>query len=400
MLTRRQTLKGLAASAAVVPLLGLRPGLTFAAAPTEKRLAVVILRGAMDSLAAVAPYGDASYEKARGGLALHRPGEADGALDLDGFFALHPSLAPIMPMWRKGELMIAHAVGIPYRARSHFDGQNILENGTETAHSTPDGWLNRAIVTLGDTDRRLGLAIGPVVPLMLRGAAPVATYAPTGMPEPRDEFLSRVRMLYQTDAALHNALEEGVQSQDFSDRVLGGARAQRQGDQLRENFVAAAKLLAHADGPRIGVIETEGWDTHAGQGIEGGRLANLFDGLAKGFAAMPGAMGRAWDQTAVIAVTEFGRTVAMNGTGGTDHGTGGLAFIFGGAVRGGRVETNWPGLAQGQLLDERDLMPVTDLRSVFKGLLRDHLGVDERDIETSVFPASTAAKPAEGLIRT
>jgi uncharacterized protein (DUF1501 family) len=361
---------------------------------------VVILRGAMDSLAAVAPYGDPSYGKARGGLDLRRPGEPDGALDLDGFFGLHPSLAPILPMWRRGEFMIAHAVGIPYRARSHFDGQNILENGTETAHSTPDGWLNRAIMALGGADRRLGLAVGPGIPLMLRGAAPVVTFAPKGLADAREEFLSRVRKLYLTDEVLHKALEEAVQSQEFADRVLGGNRARRQGNQVRQSFVAAGKLLADRDGPRIGVIETEGWDTHAGQGIEGGRLANLLDGLAKGFAALPGAMGRAWEQTAVIAVTEFGRTAAMNGTGGTDHGTGTLAFIFGGAVRGGRVWTDWPGLSEGQLYEGRDLMPVTDLRSIFKGLMRDHLGIDERDLEGSIFPASASVKPAEGLIHT
>ena len=303
-------------------------------------------------------------------------------------------------MWRKGEFMVAHAVGIPYRARSHFDGQNILENGTETAHSTPDGWLNRAIVALGDTDRRVGLAVGPGVPLMLRGAARVATFAPKGLPDARDEFLSRVRMLYRGDERLHNALEEGVQSQAFADRVLGRERARRQGNEIRQSFVAAAKLLAAPDGPRVSVIETEGWDTHAGQGIEGGQLANLLGGLANGLAATPGAMGRAWDQTAVVAVTEFGRTAAMNGTGGTDHGTGGLAFLLGGAVRGGRVLSEWPGLAETQLFEGRDLMPVTDLRSVFKGLLRDHLGINERDIETTIFPASRAAKPAEGLIRT
>lgn len=336
-------------------------------------------------------------------------------LDLDGRFGLHPALQPLHAMYKSGEMAVVHAVATPYRSRSHFDGQDLLENGSATPHGTADGWLNRALGMLGGTTSgaRLGLAVGQVVPLMLRGKVPVASWSPADMPEVDADFLDRLAALYAHDAVLGPALSEGLRAQTMADEVLrdgqpGGSRMTGekmygQGARailaLRPAASAAGKLLAAADGPRVAVLEMLGWDTHAAQGALTGRLAGVMKALGEGLDAFKTALGPAWRDTAVAVVTEFGRTVAVNGTNGTDHGTGTVAFLLGGAVAGGRVLTTWPGLGRNQLLDGRDLAPTTDLRAVMKALLIGHLGLPQDGVERVVFPGTAAVPQLRDCLR-
>jgi uncharacterized protein (DUF1501 family) len=411
MLTRRQTLALCAGCVAGASLGGVRAAVARAA--TEKRLVVVVLRGALDGLAAVPPLFDPDYRRMRGALALAEPGTPVGALDLDGRFGLHPALQPLHAMYRAGEMSVVHAVATPYRSRSHFDGQDVLENGASTVRTIKDGWLNRtlSLMNSGDTGR-LGLAVGQSVPLILRGDTKVATWAPAEMPGLDPDFLSRLAGLYANDALLGPALDAGRRAQAMTDEVMPEGRA-RQGRMsggrvyvqarppasLRDAAMAVGQLLAASDGPRIAALDMGGWDTHAGQGVLNGRLAGALRGLGEGLSALKVALGPAWRETVVAVITEFGRTVAINGTGGTDHGTGGVAFLLGGAVSGGRVVTRWPGLAAEKLYEGCDLAPTTDLRSVVKGVLSGHLGLPQDAIERVVFPDSGDAPPLRDSLR-
>jgi uncharacterized protein (DUF1501 family) len=305
-------------------------------------------------------------------------------------------------------LTVIHAVASPYRGRSHFDGQDLLESGFAAPHqgAADSGWLNRALellVTPGvRADSRPGLAIGQAVPLVLRGAVPVGSWAPATLPEPNADLVQRLSQLYQGDALLGPALAEGLRTQSLAETALAGASPA--GGPGAASFTGLATTLGQflnpETGPRVAVIDLGGWDTHAGQGTVTGRLAGAFGHLAAGLTALARTLAPGvWRETVVMVVTEFGRTVAANGTGGTDHGTGGCALLLGGAVAGGRVITDWPGLSRPALFEGRDLMPTLDLRAVAKGVLADHLGLPVAGLETAVFPDSIAAPPMSGLIR-
>ncbi|HEX4195556.1 MAG TPA: DUF1501 domain-containing protein, partial [Stellaceae bacterium] len=265
------------------------------------------------------------------------------------------------------------------------------------------GWLNRALAVLPPAPRgsRLGLAVGPIVPLMLRGTVPVASWEPAGVKAADPDFVAALGPLYAHDALFGPALQLGLKTQDFSDNVLGDGAPKGPGGFGPKAFAplagAAGKLLAADDGPRIAALEMLGWDTHVGQGTTNGRLYDNLSGLADGFDALAQALGPAWKNTVLIATTEFGRTVVVNGTNGTDHGTGTVMFVMGGAVKGGRLYGDWPGLAQ--LSDNRDLRVATDSRSIAKGILRDHFGIDAASLSAKVFPDAPGLKPAEGLLR-
>lgn len=399
MISRRRILKGFAGglTAAVVS----RPGLSLARLPGEKRLTVVILRGGVDGLAAVPPYGDPDYQRSRGKLALPGPGAKDGILDLDGGFGLHPSLKVLHGMHRDGDLLAIHAAAAPYRARSHFDGQDVLENGTARPGGARDGWLNRALRSLDPTwDSGLGLALGESVPFILRGDARVASWSPNVLPLPEPALMDEIERLWQHDALLGPGLAAGLRLQDPDKSDLRNGRGLRglYGPRGIVTYAEkAGRMLSQPDGPRIAVLEMGGWDTHANQGLTSGRLANHLAAFGDGMGKLKAALGPHWSHTAVLAVSEFGRTVAPNGTSGTDHGVAGAAFLFGGAVAGGRVLTDWPGLKTSQLYEGRDLRPTTDLRALFKAALRDHLGVDAIALEREVFPDSRAKAPLDGL---
>jgi uncharacterized protein (DUF1501 family) len=393
------------------------PHALFANTGGSARLVVVILRGALDGLAAVPPYGDPDYLGLHRELAIAAPGVADGALLLDGTFGLHPSLAFLHERYLAGELAVFNAVASPYRDRSHFDGQNVLENGLTKPIGTADGWLNRALAALpratGHSAER-GAAISQNVPLILRGDAPVISKSPQTTPDVDEELLARLADLYSKDDWFSARLSEAVQTERLADQGGGATPMSAQStmsapqtpavkvpaaDQVGAVARMAAKLMRSDGGPEIAVIEAGGWDTHANQGGAKGTLAQRLNGLDKALRALADELGPLWPQTAVLVVTEFGRTAAMNGTRGTDHGTGGCAFLVGGAVRGGRVIADWPGLAHAALLDSRDLRPTLDLRSVFKAVLDEHLRVDARTLATRIFPDSSGARPLQGLIR-
>lgn len=398
MWTRRRTLNLLAAGA-LAPLAA--PRLAFAAAPTERRLIVVLLRGALDGLAAVPPWRDGNYAEIRRDLAFDPPGAGDGVLDLDGYFGLHPALAPLHARYRAGELTVFHAVAGPYRDRSHFDAQDLMENGTARARGATDGWLNRALAKLSAGNERLALAVGQQVPLLLRGDVPVASWAPRNLPEAPPDFLAKLGALWADDPLLAPALAEGLRAQAMSDDLLGPTPAgpPRRGPALAGLGEPVGRLLASPRGPRIAVLEANGWDTHANQGKLTGRLATALEQLGRALEGMASGLGPAWSQTAIVAITEFGRTVAPNGTGGTDHGTATCAFLLGGAVRGGRVLADWPGLSPQNLHEGRDLRPTLDLRRVLKGVLHEHMGIDTAVLDRTVFPESADARPLGDLFR-
>jgi uncharacterized protein (DUF1501 family) len=389
-----------------------------ASAPGENRLCVVILRGALDGLSAVPPVGDPDYARLRGSLALARPGAKDGALALTNDFGLHPALAFLHEAYRAKEMLALHAVATPYRERSHFDAQDVLENGGQRPHQSSTGWLNRALATLpGATSAEAGVALGNNVPLIMRGTAQVASWAPSTLPAVDDDTLQRIMDLYANDPVLGKRLADALANDAIADEVaaapdtmsagepekngLQSRIARRGGDarQLNELVRTAAAFLARPDGPKVAVFETRGWDTHANQGDANGQLALRLRVLDSALRELRQSLGSTWKRTAVLLVTEFGRTASTNGTRGTDHGTGAGAFLVGGAVNGGRVIADWPGLSARSLYQGRDLAPTLDLRAVFKGAVADHLGVATAALERDVFPDSASARPVRDLIR-
>lgn len=360
----------------------------------DRRLVVVIQRGAMDGLAALAPYGDAQYRELRGPLALPEPGQEDGLLDCGGFFGLAPQLQNFHRLFAEGSLLPVHAIAGPYRNRSHFEAQDMLESGAPERLAS--GWLNRALeatppVPQGQPER--GLAVGYDLPLLLRGAQPVGMWAPPRPVRPPPELYARMADLLHADPLLGKAVQEGLRGRGFAaDALMGEPRA-------KGGFVSlaasAGKLLAAPNGPRVAALEIGGWDTHANQNYA---LSRVLKQLDEGIAALRGQLGAAWAQTAILVMTEFGRTARANGSQGTDHGTGGVAFLMGGAVRGGKVLADWPGLADGQLFEKRDLAPTRDLRAITKGLLRDHLGLSDAAV-AAAFPNADGVVAENGLIR-
>ncbi len=405
MLSRRHVIHGLGALAASS---GFAPRLSFAgpgSGPEAPRLIVVILRGALDGLAAVPAYGDPSYRQARGTMALPPPGAEGGGFVLDDTFALHPRLRTLHALYQGGDLAICHAVATPYRDRSHFDGQNVLESGALHPFETADGWLNRALAALpGDqkTGKPRGLAMGSTVPLILRGSEAVTSWSPSVLPALDEDTLHRLRALYRDDELLRTALTASLETDAMMADVPGMAAPLRPPRRPRRDIEpiinAVGKLLSAPEGPRVAVLSLSGWDTHANQGRETGSLATRLGQLDAGLGQLKTALGPTWDKTAVLIVSEFGRTVAGNGTGGTDHGTGGVAFLAGGAISGGRVIADWPGLAKKDLFEGRDLRPTLDLRALLKGVLGDHMGIARGALDRQVFPASDDLPPLPDLI--
>jgi len=399
MTTRRRFL-GLAGATGAAAL-GL-PRLSFAAAPTERRLVLVILRGGMDGLALVAPHADPDYAKTRQSLAMPPPGDGEDALrDLDGFYGLHPAAGDLYEIWQRNELSIVHAVATPYRGRSHFEAQDVLENGGTTPNRPRDGWLNRTVTAMGGAEG-FAIAVSRQVPLVLQGKAPAASWAPSALPKQVLGYFTKMALLYDQDPELGPIFKTGLETRRRIEFYVPEAdRNAGRGAARAEDTLTAARLagafLAEDDGARIAVLEMSGWDTHARQGTSHGRLARRFSALSAALAEMADALGPAWDETAVVVATEFGRTAAPNGTGGTDHGTGGAALVLGGAVIGGTVHGEWPGLAKASLFEGRDLKPTIDMRAVFKGVLRDHMGMATGALD-SVFPGSSGMRPLDGLI--
>jgi uncharacterized protein (DUF1501 family) len=374
----------------------------------DPRFLTIILRGALDGLATVAPVGDPDWLALRGDNALTLQGKTP-ALKLDDFFALNPSMPNLHRMFAAREAIIVHASATPYRERSHFDGQDLLESGLPKPGASESGWLNRALAGLSPAGRvnprgsKL-FAVGPVTPLVVRGPAPVLSWSPQRVLPASEDTVQRLLVLYrECDAKLAGVLDDNSMLTAIEQ---SGGMSQKPGAagpaQVRAYFAeaagTAAKFLAQSDGPRIGALALDGWDTHFNEGISQGRLSQLLGGLDEALAAIKSNMGSAWRETVVALATEFGRTARINGTDGTDHGTATVALLVGGALNGGRVIADWPGLKSADLYQNRDLKPTNDLRAVLKGVLRDHLRVDERALAQAVFPGSDAVKPMPGLV--
>lgn len=348
---------------------------SFAAAPWDTRLVVIILRGGMDGLDVLQPYGDPALAQVRASLSK---GPEGGALDLDGYFALHPNLGPLMPMWQAGQLAFVNAVSTPYRdKRSHFDGQDLLEAGTDSLAGVRDGWLNRMLQTVPDLTARTAYAIGRDDMRLLKGAAEVANWSPDAQFNISPQAVRLLELVSEGDPAMHAALTEA--------RMLAAAGNDMAGD-VSSDHVEIAEFAAQqlSEDARIAAFSLNGWDSHRNQGRI---IGKALDRLAETLVTLRGKMrGDTWGKTAVVAMTEFGRTVRQNGTGGTDHGTGGLMILAGGAVRGGRVYGEWPGLDQSDLYQGRDLMPTGDVRAAAAWVMRGLTGLDRTTLESAIFP--------------
>ncbi len=400
--SRRSLLRGVASACAwagTVPFSGL--SLAGTATPGGPRQVLVILRGGLDGLAAVPALGDPAFADARGSLGRF----ASPALPLNDLLALHPALPGLHAAYGRGELAVLHAVGLPYRDRSHFDAQQVLESGGEKPFALDTGWLGRALAASSGR----GMAFQTAVPLVLRGHAGVDTWAPSSKPDPAPDLVARLQKLYANDAPLAAALSRARDLRDAGAMPampeMAASMANNAGGPNNANNAArqaplilarqAAAFLAKDDGPQAAVLELGGWDSHANQAADTGPLVNnlrLLDatlGALREGLTTPAA-GNTWARTVVLVVTEFGRTVAINGTQGTDHGTGGAALVLGGAVRGGQVLADWPGLAPAQRHEGRDLRATTDLRAVFKTVLVQHLGLPATVVAQHVLPGSAS----------
>ncbi|WP_242146014.1 DUF1501 domain-containing protein [Sphingomonas sp. BAUL-RG-20F-R05-02] len=362
----------------------LAPRMAFAKAATDRRFVFIIQRGAADGLHIVAPVGDPAYAAARGAFAE----DFATAPKLDATFALHPALGAVNRLYGQKQALFAHAIASPYRDRSHFDGQNVLETGGASAYQVRDGWLNR-MLGLVSPDEAKAIAISATMPMALRGPHEVSSYASAALPQASDDLMQRVSMLYAGDSQLH-----ALWSDALATRSLTGDMAADNGKNAAATGALAAKLLAPANGARIAMIETGGWDTHTGQR---GRLAAQLKGLDGMIGALQSGLGPVWADTMVLVATEFGRTVAVNGTGGTDHGTGTAVMLLGGAVKGGRVLADWPGLATSALYENRDLKPTMQLDALIAGATASHFGIEGDRAMAALFPGGRGGKAVTGL---
>lgn len=381
-LTRRRFIGHALGAAGALTTLTLWPRSAEAAAAGggDTRLLVLLLRGGMDGLHVVFPRDEPAYRNLRGAVM------AQDARTLDGSFALHPALAFAHELYGRRQLLPVLAIAPAYRQRSHFEAQDCLENGTASAGGASTGWLNRCAASLSGSE---ALSITAVMPLIMRGPGEAGTWTPPLSKQVNPILLQRLQPLYAADERLGDAFARALEDQGRD--VAKGAR----GGRLPQAMTAAAKFMAAADGPRIGFVEDSGWDTHSNQvQVLQSKLSELDAGLR----AFHDNAGEAWKRSVVMVVTEFGRTAAINGTGGTDHGTGGLALLAGGAVRGGRIAGDWPGLAANALNEGRDLRATSDLRAMFKAVLAGHLQVGEGALESKVFPGSRDVGVMEGLL--
>ncbi len=405
----RRSLLGLGASLGfTVNLFGTQ---TFAASESDlarKKLVVVICRGGMDGLSVSPPVGDENYAALRGSIAMRR----DQVLVLDHTFGLHPELKSVFALAQKGQARIAPAIASPDRARSHFEAQDVLETGSAQVYGAESGWLNRTLEALTPIRKVEGLSVGTTAPLILRGKVQAASWSPGKGVDETARLPTLLQDLYRSDPLLGPAFARGLETEAMAETAMaaqtsasamsGPTPAMGAGGQNRGGVETARKLgstlggfMTQASGPQIAAVSLDGFDTHASQpGQIATRLAYMdavLDGLHRG-------LGPEWKNTVVLVVTEFGRTARVNGTGGTDHGTASTGLILGGALKRGGIVGDWPGLADKALFENRDTAPTLDVRSLFKGVLADHMGVDRAILESKVFPDSASARAVTGLV--
>jgi uncharacterized protein (DUF1501 family) len=437
-LSRRSLLAQAAGLGVSVSFLG---GSAFAAADgamARRKMVVVICRGGMDGLSVSPPVGDPDYAALRGAVAV----APDQALKLDGTFGLHPALESVHALARKGQARIAPAIASPDRARSHFEAQDVLETGAAEVYGVNTGWLNRTLEVMGPSKVE-GLSVGATAPLILRGKVQAASWSPGKGVNETARLPTLLQDLYKADPLMGPAFARGLETEAMAQQAMTALNPspvpvstdatamapkamwrnavntstvtpqvmappavapdkaaaianQRQGrEAARKLGSTLAGFMIQQGGPRIAAISLDGWDTHAGQvGQLNTRLSYLdavLDGLNTG-------LGEEWSNTVVVAATEFGRTARVNGTGGTDHGTGSTALVLGGGLKAGGIIGDWPTLKQDALFENRDVRPTLDMRGLFKGVLAEHMGVDRAALETKVFPDSADAKAVTGLV--
>lgn len=438
--SRRQALLSALGFGVTIEFLGTKAFAAADGALAQRKLVVVICRGGMDGLSVSPPAGDPNYAALRGAIAIPGFDKPGGALKLDDTFGLHPALASVHQLALKGEARIAPAVASPDRARSHFEAQDVLENGATAAYGTDFGWLNRALSAMGPGQVK-AISVGATAPLILRGPVEAASWSPGPGAGPDPRLPGILQDLYANDPELSRALASGLATKSMAKVATADAKAaltepdpnaamtmgadggmtspapsggpmaaENAGGAdlrpvLRQGLPAArgigatlAGFMIQPGGPQVAAISLDGFDTHANQGASQGQLATrlafldaVLDGLAQG-------MGPAWKGTSVVVVTEFGRTARINGTGGTDHGTASTALLLGGGLKSGGIVGDWPTLAQGKLFEDRDTAPTLDMRALFKGLLAEQFGVDRRDLDMAVFPGSADVAPASGIV--
>jgi uncharacterized protein (DUF1501 family) len=433
-LTRRAALAAGASAGLTVTFLGRNAYAAVDRDLAKRKLVVFVCRGAMDGLSVSPPIGDANYAPLRGEIAIPGFGQAGGALKLDDTFGLHPKLTAIHALAMKGQARIAPAVATPDRARSHFEAQDVLESGAGTVFGTSSGWLNRAMEAIAPSRRIEALSVGAQAPLILRGKIQAASWSPGGYKD-RDARLPGILTdLYAGDPTLSQALASGLSTEAMAkiatapDPAMASAAgqtmtgaptagsmtpsapyaeaAQQAQRQVQRNAAASArtlgvtlaKFMIEPNGPQIAAISLDGFDTHANQGASEGQLAGRLSYLDAAVDGLASGLGPEWSNTVVLVATEFGRTAHINGTKGTDHGTGSTALLLGGGIKRGGIVGDWPTLAPARLFENRDTAPATDMRSLFKGVLAEQLGVDRRALDTTVFPDSAGAAPLVGLV--
>jgi uncharacterized protein (DUF1501 family) len=368
------------------------PSVSFAQVAQANRLVFVLLRGGFDGLAAIVPYGDPEYRSLRGAFAFNQ----SELSPLDDTFGLAPGLSPLRAFWDSNEIAVMHAMAIPHRTRSHFDGQAILETGLDRPVGSSDGWLNRVLQVM--SGKRSGIAIAAGMPLSLTGSHQVESWSPTQLGAVDDAFLERLAVLYRADAALHNRFEAALQQQELvGEEPMARGNAARGGGGTTPLMQAAARILRQENGPNIAAMEFSGWDTHANQGMAGGALDRLLAQLAAGLVAFRNEMGPAWRNTTVVVMTEFGRTARPNGTRGTDHGTAGAGFVLGPGLARAQVVSDWPGLGSNALFEGRDLKPTLDTRAVLKAALAGTFDLTAAQLDR-IFPNSASIRPVAGLM--
>jgi uncharacterized protein (DUF1501 family) len=361
-----------------------------AAATGDRKLVVIVARGAMDGLSVAPPVGDPAYAALRGQIAIPR----EAALPIDATFGLHPSLSTLHGLIKANQARIAPAVAIPVRVRSHFDAQDVLETGEARLYGVNTGWLNRALTVSAPLK---GLSVGDQTPLIIRGPVQAQSWSPGGRaPKEGDRVAGILQDLYKDDPLLGPALASGLSTEAMAGQLTDGQPV-RPADAAA--FAATTgKFLVADGGPSVAVLSLTGFDTHANQGAAQGQLANRLKILDQVIDGLQAGLGPAWSRTTIVVATEFGRTARVNGTGGTDHGTASTLILAGGALKPGGIIGDWPTLAQGKLYEDRDLAPTLDVRSVFKGVLADHLGLERAALDQKVFPDSASAPALRGLV--
>jgi uncharacterized protein (DUF1501 family) len=393
---RRRDFLGMAAGAALLPFGG---AWAAAARGGPKRLVLVMLRGAVDGLNVVVPYGEDAYYAARPTIAIAKPGGEEGGIALDGHFALHPALAALMPLWQAKQLAFVHAAGSPDPTRSHFDAQLFIENGTPGRHGTIDGWMNRLLATLPGAHAPTGaVAVGPTLPQILRGPMPASNLplgpaAGNALAVDKPETAAAFDRLYAGNDAMARAWRQGRAGRAELIASLPEPDAMAEGGAPPANALPAmarrlAGLIGRDRNIRLAFVSLGGWDTHVRQGNHQGQLASRLRPLGDGLAEFAKALGHDWDDTIVVVISEFGRTAKENGDSGTDHGHGNAIWVLGGGVRGGRVYGEWPGLAADALYEGRDLAVTSDYRTVLSAVIGRHLRLGDKAL-VRIFPAFT-----------